>query len=756
MKRLFLRPVVFLAGILGMVTCNNAVAQQPAVVSQELNAAITLTTSEQYDQAEKAFLQLIQKEPGNSKNYFFFGENIIQDFFSDTISNSLSIFTKAAKVQYDKGVSVNPNDPLNYIGLAKVAFFNGDNKTADEMRAKTRSFLLPYKNIKKIVPPAKDYAYTLAKLAESYITVDYKIDTAFALPLLREAIRIDPKNKDIYLIAGDVFNIKNDGSNAIKYYNLAQDYDPTSPTANMKIGSIYVKARSLEAAIPYFQKAIELNVNYAPAYRELGALYAMARRYDQSKVNFKKYLELTQGNIPAKIKYVISLFYSGEYDEVIKNVDEIFAVDKSKAYMNRLAGYSCYEKKDADYNKALGYMETLFKTVSPDLINKKDYIYMAKILLKKNGNYSSLVREYDGIKNQLERVRNSYASANTADKAKMKANLDTLVNKNARNEKQIARADTDIDRAFGEYGKALSYDPADKALLNEIANNYYTYRRYEGAAKTYSKLIDLGKNEISDYMQLGRWYINGKKYKTADSVFNIVLKKDPNYLPAYVSIANAYTMMENDPKTGLAKPKFEKVIEKAAVDSVKNSKTMMDAFSYLGFYYLQNNNLSKSRDYYERMINLDPNSKENKIKGYNGLGLVEREAANNEKVNEQRLPYLAKATENYNKILAIDPNNESAKANLKYVQDFEMQVRKGINPNELKGIVKSAAGQPLAGVSVRVKDTAAETYTNARGEFKFEIPTASEALVFSAKGYKPKEIPVTRPLKAMNVVLEQQ
>ena len=37
------------------------------------------------------------------------------------------------------------------------------------MRAKARSLLLPYKNIKKIIPPAPEYAFTLAKIAESYI-----------------------------------------------------------------------------------------------------------------------------------------------------------------------------------------------------------------------------------------------------------------------------------------------------------------------------------------------------------------------------------------------------------------------------------------------------------------------------------------------------------------------------------------------------------------------------------------------------------
>ena len=32
-----------------------------------------------------------------------------------------------------------------------------------------RVSFLPYKNIKKISPPAKDYAFALAKIAESYI-----------------------------------------------------------------------------------------------------------------------------------------------------------------------------------------------------------------------------------------------------------------------------------------------------------------------------------------------------------------------------------------------------------------------------------------------------------------------------------------------------------------------------------------------------------------------------------------------------------
>jgi tetratricopeptide (TPR) repeat protein len=737
MKRSFFTKSFFLAAALAGFIANN-------IQAQDLNSALLLTKSEQYDKAEAMLQQLIQKEPSNSKYYFFLGENTLLDYFADTISNSLSLATKKAKEFYQKGVDANPGDPLNYVGLAKVASYLDDKKTADEMRIKAKSFLLPYKNIKKIIPPAKDYAFALAKIAESYIK-DGEVDTSLALPLIRQAVRIDSKNPDIYLIAGDIFILVNDGSAAIKNYNLAQFADPKSPTANMKIGNIYVRGKNLQPAIPYFEEAISLDANYAPAYRELGQLYWMAQRLDKSKENFKKYLELTAGNIPAKTRYVNSLFYAGDYDEVIKNVEEILAVDKSRAYMNRLAGYSYFEKKNADYGKALGYMDELFRTVTSDRILPKDYHYTARILMKKNQNYPKLADELENLDQQLQKEKSRFASAAAADKAKMKPALDELTTRYEKLKGDVSNSNKEINRGFREYEKVLELRPKDRGVISEMASSYATFRRYNDAAKSMAKLIDPAKDDLDAYMRVGRAFYNGVNYKSADSVFNIILKKSPNYLPAHVQIARTYTKMDPDYKNGLAKSKFEKVIEIAKSDSLKNDAEMMEAFGYLGYYNMSKENYSVSKDYYNRMINLDPKNKENKIKGYNGIGLIELRLASSEKTNEGRLPFLSRSADAYNKILALDPANASAKNQIAYIREFEAQVKKGINPNEIKGVVKDAtSGQPIAYASIRVKDTAAENMTNTKGEYKFEIPQGSEVLIISAKGYKPQEITITK------------
>lgn len=366
--------------------------------------------------------------------------------------------------------------------------------------------------------------------------------------------------------------------------------------------------------------------------------------------------------------------------------------------------------------------------------------------MKKNQNYTKTKDELANQEQQLEKDRSRYNSLSAAEKTKLKPALDESVNKTSKLKADVARADKELDRGFEAYSKVLELRPQDrKAILNEMYSYYNSYKRYDQAAKTLAKLIDPQKDDFDLYMRVGRAFHNGEKYKSADSVFNIILKKDPNYLPAHMQIARTYSKMDPDNKLGLARAKFEKVIEVAKSDSLKNGIEMIESFNFLGYYHMTKNNFAESKSYYNRMINLDPNNKENKIKGYNGIGLVEFNMATNEKTNEGRLPFLAKSADAYSKILALDPNNVTAKNQINVIHDYEAQVKKGINPNEIKGVIKDAAtGVPIPYASIRVKDTAAETTTNTKGEFKFEIPQGMETLVISAKGYQTKEVPITK------------
>jgi len=712
--------------------------------AQNLNNAIQFTKSEQYDKANDLLKQLIQREPSNSKNYFYLGENYLLDYYADTISNSLTVSVNNAREAFQKGVEVGPNEPLNYIGLAKAAHILGNDRVAAENRTKARSLLPPVpKNIKKIKPAAPEYAFILAKIAESYIR-DTEVDTSLALPLIREAIRIDGKNSEVLLIAGDIFILKNDGSRAINYYNLAQMADPKSPTANMKIGNIYVKGRALQAAIPYFDEAIQLDANYAPAYRELGQVYMLAQRFPQAKENFEKYLALTAGNIPAQIRYVNALFYARDFEGVIENVEAIFKVDRSRTYMNRIAGYSSFDKTPPDFDQALSYMETLFSTLEADRLLPRDYQYMARILYRKNVGATRISDEATALRNEINGDRSRVATMRATPER------DAL---NAAIAAKTARADSldgvasqmyaEGNKAFGYYDKLAELRPDDRALQQEIAQAYLSFRNYNGYAKTLTKTLAPLPESTEEYMQIGRAFYTGRQFQSADSIYNLVIQASPDYVPAYLWIARASSSLNTD-NLGAVRPRFEKLVEVAQTDSVKYATELTEALMFLGSYYLSSGNYSQARAQYNRLSNVDPNNNDYKIRAYMGLGQIEQRLVANETTNEGRLAVIARSAESYNRILAIDANHAGARAQIAYLREYEASVRRGINPNEIRGVITDAAtNAPIPFVSIRVKDMAVEITTNQRGEFRFEIPAGSEVLIISVTNYRTIEVPIT-------------
>ncbi len=706
--------------------------------AQTLDDAVRAMNNERYDRAD-SILQVLEKKAPSSKIYFLLGESALLNYFADTISNSLTAVASEAKAQFSKGINANANDPLSYVGLARVAAYLGDNQTAADMRAKAKALLPPYKKVTKI-PNAQDYALTLAKLAESYIVFD-KVDTAAALPLAREAALIDPKNSAIPIIAGDIYFLVNDGSKAIKNYNTAQDLDLKSPIANMKIGYIYYKGRNLMAAIPYYEQAIALDKNYAPGYRELGQLYSLAGRFADSKKYFETYLQLTNQNIPAKIRYVNALFYSKNYAEVIKNVQDIFAVDKSRTYLNRIAGYSSYEQ--GDYAGALKYMDELFAKLPADRILKKDYVYLARIIVKKNPNYAKLVTDIEKANAELAKLREKNESLK-GPKEKERVSEEPLTSKIAELQATADVQGKELQRAFEAYDKAIAFDPIeDTKLIEEKGNIQNANKFYVEAADSWKRLIAKGKDSEDSYVKIGRAYYQGKDFDKAETLFDEMIAKYPNNITGYTYAANVAAAKDPESKTGLVKDRFVALIGKAATDSVKYANEIFDALRFLGYNALQADKNDLAKAYYNRMLNLAPDNKEFQIKALGSLSTMYMSVGN-----------YGGATEANNKILALDANNATAKSSNQYIQSLQAGAKPKANPNEISGVIKDSGGNPIAGASVRVKDTAAEQWTNMKGEYKFTMPEASTILVISAKGYSSKEIPVTKS-RVYNVTLSK-
>jgi len=530
-----------------------------AAEGQDLKEAIHLTRSEQFSAAEAAFKKLLSQTPNNGDIYYYYGENFIQEYFSDTLNFSWRELADSAAIQFDAGIKADPANPLPLVGLAEIALLDKNISKAQSYFTRVMP-LLPSKANKNVVMAPEKQANVLIRMANAYVRANIQ-DTAQIFALLRNAEKLDDHNYELYIVKGDTYiYLLNDGSNAITNYNIAQSLNPNSPMAKLRVGLLWLRARNYNFALTYYQEVVKIDSMFAPAYRELGSLYARAGRQEEAHKNYKKFLALSAGNTSARKQFVNTLIDLRNFDEAIIQLNEILLSDTNDNDVNRALAYSYFETEQ--YEKGLEYSRKFFLKAKPEKIRPQDYIYYGRLL------------------------------------AKMK--FDTL--------------------APEPLLKAYSMDTSKVELISEAALCWTKAKKYEKAMDLYQKKVDLGRGTAMDYYNLGKVYYSLQKYKEADTNLAVFNKMQPDYLLGIMWRARTRSNLDStDAKgfrvTGYAKPFYELYLEKTQSDSVKYMKDRFECYDYLAYYYYSQfsrdprlkDDGEKSLNYYSLLVGIYPN-----------------------------------------------------------------------------------------------------------------------------------------------------
>ena len=245
------------------------------------------------------------------------------------------------------------------------------------------------------------------------------------------------------------------------------------------------------------------------------------------------------------------------------------------------------------------YIEEFFKNAKPESVIPRDYAYYSRILFK-------------GAKN------------------------DSLT----------------MIKAFDTYKKAYAMDSNNVILISEIASNYYYSRWYKDAVIWMNIKNKKGKSDKDDLMLMGKAYYQLAEFPKADSIFNLVVVNQPDNMEAYIWIARAASSMDPTNELGLARPKFEVVVEKAGTDPTKYAKQLSEAYIYLGYYNIQKKDYPAAKAWYKKLFDLDPANKQWQIQSLSSQALI---AYKEKDYNEARNLY----TE-IKKLDPADPNADKA------------------------------------------------------------------------------------------------
>ncbi len=415
---------------------------------------------------------------------------------------------------------------------------------------------------KAVLAKAEEYGTNdvkvLVEAARIYTLLRDKQSIDRATLLLSKAKTKDPQNPAIYRALGDLWLEQGVTELALDQYRQATTLEPNNPENHFRLGVAYAKLKSIREAGEALRKAIELDPGYAPAYRELGEIYFIAQKYQQAKEYYKKYVML-RPELPARVRYATFLYLSKDYKEAIQEIETVLK-DTFSLTLQRLLGYSLVE--DQQYEQAVQALDRYFAKQAADKVIAKDYLYYAKALDK--------------------------------------AGKD--------------------EQAIAYYQKAIQKDKALAAeVYPEVANAYNALGRYKEAAEALQKAIEKNPS-LQNHYALGKIYYklgqtekDTTYYLKAMEAFGYVAQKKPDLVVVHVDLGRCAAMLDPESQQGRAKPHYEQVIQLASQDPARYKAELIEAYTYLGYYYYVKAESSNFKaDYqsayeaYKRLQELDP------------------------------------------------------------------------------------------------------------------------------------------------------
>ena len=320
--------------------------------AQSIEEGAKFYDQEQFSKSIAVFNALSEKNPSNATALFYLGENYYKIGKSDS-----------ARIFYNRGIQSSPNEPLNYIGLAKLSF--------DENKPDGAEYL------KKAQPLVQGKLKPLLAMVTAHLTGKNK-NASEAMVCAEEAKKISPTDPYVSVALGDAFIAKADGGNAVTSYEKSIELNKTFALGFCKIGEIYVMGKSYDEAEKNFLKSIEVDPEFKAANRFLAELYYQKKQYAKAADYYKTYLDKAGNVIEAQKRYASFLFLNKKYAETIQTIEALKKEGSITSNLQRFLAYSYYET--GNFPVSLTAIESYFANTSKPTAT--DYEYYGKILSK--------------------------------------------------------------------------------------------------------------------------------------------------------------------------------------------------------------------------------------------------------------------------------------------------------------------------------------------------------------------------------------
>jgi tetratricopeptide (TPR) repeat protein len=496
-------------------------------------------------------------------------------------------------------------------------------------------------------------------------------DLELAFSDAKDAIKLNEKDGDAYIIRGRVYSLMGNHDNAIADFNKAYEFAITrKEEIYLYRGIEYYITEKYDEAVRDLRKALKLKPKYAQALFYLGNVHYSKEEYKRAIDDYTQAIKLNPKDVMVLNNCGCAYVNILDYDRAMKIYNKLLKIEPyyPQAIRNRgLLHYDMgnYDQAIANYNISFEAKMNFYKKLlkgrdkeedETEDFDSKEYKNWeleenqidASVLFKRGNAFAH--------KRDLDHAIDDYTQA-----VEMNSDNDLLIQILC-NRANVYSLKNDFIRAIDDYTKALEIKPnkPNKAYKTWILNNrgaaYYAIGDYNQAIADYKKAVEIdpedgvARTNLFHAEEEAAKKIQGKKMegkvntivysKELDTIgeFSQIIKKNPNDFGAYVNRGGGYYIKQ--------------IFDKATDDYIK-------ALSVLGLEY-GTADIDKTYALIEKYnMTCKPNelvTVESVTDLYNFIGLAFRGMNNNDR-----------ALFNYNMAIAIDPGNFRAYNNFGFL-----------------------------------------------------------------------------------------
>lgn len=402
----------------------------------------------------------------------------------------------------------------------------------------------------------------LLKIGRAYLEAG-KADGA--LHYANRVKEVDGKCAEAYLLSGDAALAQKNVNQASSDFNQAIYLDEDCNDAYLKYAEVY-QGVNPQLSIEMLERLQAKEAKDSRINKRLGDIYYGMGEYGKAITAYDTYMTAGSPSVADYARYATLLYLNKEYEQSLDNVRKGLSLDADNLVLKRLAMYDDYELG----NHEAGIKDAIVLFADPD---HPDLVYLDYLYW---GNLLSALKQYP--------------------------------------------------EAIVQYEKALSLDGKQADIHREMAEAYEkipdypkaiaAFRRYMDALKTPSDIGDLflyGRLNYFAASDSAREEPHPQYLEAADSAFAQVIEYAPdNYLGNFWR-ARTNSLLDPETTEGLAKPYYEAALVLLEQKPDASKDLVKECLSYLGYYYFLKQDYPQSKEYWNRILEIDPENETAKL-----------------------------------------------------------------------------------------------------------------------------------------------